>query len=354
VSDSINITLHLFGRCGSLFFHGLYGDSSETYVVPGLAITEVVRLFSNSGKLLQKNEVINHFINHLYAPRLLEDCGLDNLGKGGESLNDLLPPLLLRKRIEEKMKDYEIIDLPTSLDLIHKGCYDGECKNINFIQIHEIYPKLSPFAINHLSPERKILLLRNPFENVESVINWGLFRPNAYKNLLKVYQSILGMTLICRIPDYLKNSIVIELERFKIEESYRLSASKMLGFSASDRSSYFGYDYIGPPSNRSIVAKGFVSQDRRATAYVCEGADLRMINCLMSPIFTYSSYNPMELNSILPQDLMPFENQFISAMDPGEQDKIARVAKEFRLMAKKIIEESTFSHSAVHRLFRVD
>lgn len=333
-----NITLHLYGRCGSLFYHGLYGDSSQTYVIPGVAVTEVVRLFSNSPKMIDKHEVVDHFINKLYSPYLLKDCGLDNLGGDGKCLTELLSADMLSKRILEVMKDFTLIDLITAINLIHKGCFFDDQKSINFIQIHEIYPMLSSYAVDNIRPQKKVFLVRNPFENVESVINWALFRPNPYQNLLKTYNTLLGMAIVCRAPEYLRGSIVIELEKYKIDHVYRDWVSKQLGLVASDRSSYFGFDYVGPPSNRSIVSKGFSNQIRKPTAYLCDDLDKKLIGSLMYPISNYSSYAILDSDLFVSPELLPFEKMFLCMVDKAELDSAIEASKKFRQMASNIIQ----------------
>ncbi len=338
MNDIKNITLHLYGRCGSLFYHGLYGDSSEAHVIPGVAITEVIRLFSNSPKKLDKHQVVDHFINNLYSPYLIKDCGLDNLGCDGKSLSELISADILSNRILDVMREFSVIDLMSAINLIHKGCFIHGQKNINFIQIHEIYPVLSSFAVDTIQPRSKAFLIRNPFDNVESVINWGLFRPHPHRNLLKTYNTLLGMATVCRAPEYLRKSIVIELEKFKVDYSYRNWVSKELGLVASERSSYFGFDYVGPPSNRTIVSKGFATQIMRDSAYVCEGLDINMISSLMYPISAYSGYAIMDFDLFIPSELLPFEKRFLSMMSNSEQSSALEASKRFRQVANNLIQ----------------
>jgi hypothetical protein len=299
-----------------------------------------MQLFYLGPDFVSSDKVIRTFSAALSNPALNHDSGLDSLGDCRDT--SVLSKISLPK-IEQVLKSRlpSIVGLLESLIEIHRAVRGPE-KNIFFYQVHNFDPHLARWANDTLTPDPCLLLIRNPVHNFESVVSFALSRPSPINGLIKLYKTLSEMAVMARLPGSLRRAKLVELERVKSEPAYRRELDASLGFQCSISPSYFGLDYVGPPSYNSILSAGFSEQLKRHGSYVATADDLRLIRLLFNPIYDYSTYEPPSVVAL--ENLttrLPFESFFRRHFSSNEEFRLAEKAgMKFRAFCAELSESS--------------
>jgi hypothetical protein len=332
--------LTIFGRCGSLFFHSTFDKDKNVYLIPGIAPTRVLELFWRNieNPYIPCDVIADVFIEALASPIYLKDCGLDRLGKSGvQSLTDYFDKKELRSNIF-MLAESGSFDVVGAVTAIHKAMYPSDQRENFFFQVHSFDPVLAEWVFKKIKPKTHIFLIRDPVENFESIINFTTSRPSILQGIKKFYSTILKMAIMCRLPGDLDSVVPVEIEKFKTDFYYKSKVEKILGFSSSETSSYYGMDFIGPPSSNTYLAPGFLRQEKKPSAYRVQASDIRFSTFIFSPIFSYSSYLSKPSENIEFNILFDFEEYFLSHLSPVDHKEFFSLRSEFLLQLRNVMQ----------------
>jgi hypothetical protein len=331
--------LTIFGRCGSLFFHSTFDKDKDVYLVPGIAPTRVLQLFFNNpgNPYISCDIVADCFVEALSNPRYLKDCGLDRLGKNRmENLADYIDSKKLHSNIL-MLAENGRFDVIGAITAIHKAMYPADQRTNLFFQVHSFDPALADWSFKKMNPKTHIFLIRDPAENLESLINFAISRPSILQSIKKFYSTILNMAVMCRLPGCLDSVVPVEIERFKTDSCYKAKVEKILGFSSSETSSYYGIDFTGPPSSNTYLAPGFLKQEKKPNVYRVHTSDVQFSTFIFSPIFSYSSYISEPSEKIDINMVFDFEKYFLSHLAPFEHSEFFAIRSEFLFNLKNVV-----------------